>query len=64
MRAYLGRLGYPVNRKRVQRLMQKMGLASVAPKPSTSKPAPKPKIYWTHALTVVETSQTRSGNEP
>ena len=45
MRAYLGRLGYPVNRKRVQRLMQKMGLASVAPKPSTSKPAPKPKIY-------------------
>ena len=43
--AYLRRLGYPVNRKRVQRLMQKMGLASVAPKPSTSKPAPKHKIY-------------------
>jgi putative transposase len=45
MRDYLRRLGYPVNRKRVRRLMRKMGLASVAPKPSTSKPAPGHKIY-------------------
>ena len=45
MRAYLRRLGYPVNRKRVRRLMRTMGLASVAPKPSTSKAAPGHKIY-------------------
>ncbi len=36
MRNYLRRQGYRINRKRVQRLMQKMGLASVAPKPNTS----------------------------
>jgi len=36
MRDYLRRQGYKMNRKRVQRLMQKMGLASVAPKPNTS----------------------------
>ena len=36
MRNYLRRQGYCINRKRVQRLMQKMGLASVAPKPTTS----------------------------
>ena len=45
MRDYLRRLGYPVNRKRVRRLMRQMGLISVAPKPSTSKPAPGHKIY-------------------
>jgi len=31
MRSYLCRLGHRVNRKRVQRLMGLMGLASVAP---------------------------------
>ncbi|MEA3253609.1 MAG: IS3 family transposase [Chloroflexota bacterium] len=31
MRHYLRRLGYEVNRKRVQRLMRLMGLASIAP---------------------------------
>ena len=36
LRDYLRRQGYCVNRKRVQRLMQKMGLVSVAPKPNTS----------------------------
>jgi len=36
MRDYLRRQGYKMNRKRVQRLMKKMGLASVAPKPNTS----------------------------
>ncbi len=45
MRAYLNRLGYPVNRKRVQRLMRKMGLASIAPKPNTSRRAPEHKVY-------------------
>ena len=33
--------GVLVNRKRVQRLMRLMGLASTAPKPNTSKPAPE-----------------------
>jgi len=39
------RQGYAVNRKRVRRLMRKMGLVSVAPKPNTSRPAPQHKIY-------------------
>jgi len=45
MRDWLRRRGYPVNRKRVRRLMRKMGLVSVAPKPNTSRPAPQHKIY-------------------
>lgn len=45
MRDYLCRKGYRVNRKRVQRLMQKMGLASVAPKPNTSSANPAHKVY-------------------
>lgn len=34
-----------MNRKRIQRLMRRMGLESVAPKPNTSKPAPKHPVY-------------------
>ncbi len=45
MRNYLRREGFKVNRKRVQRLMRKMGLHSIAPKPNTSKPAPQHKVY-------------------
>jgi len=45
IRDWLRRQGYKVNRKRVQRLMHKMGLASVAPKPNTSRPAPAHKVY-------------------
>ena len=45
MRDYLNRKGYPVCRKRVRRLMLKMGLISVAPKPNTSRPGTKHKIY-------------------
>lgn len=37
--------GYHVNRKRVQRLMQRMGLAGVAPGPQTSRPHPAHTIY-------------------
>jgi len=37
--------GYIINRKRVQRLMRKMGIQSIAPKPGTSKPHPEHKIY-------------------
>ena len=45
MRSYLCRLGHRVNRKRVQRLMGLMGLASVAPQKKTTIPAPGHKIY-------------------
>jgi putative transposase len=37
--------GYSINRKRVQRLMRKMGIAALGPKPRTSKPAPGHKIF-------------------
>lgn len=45
MKLYLGECGYTVNRKRVQRLMQKLGLAGMAPGPATSKPHPQHKHY-------------------
>lgn len=45
IRNYLRRQGYRINRKRVQRLMRLMGIQSVAPKPNTSKPSNKHKIY-------------------
>lgn len=45
MRDYLRRRGYRVNRKRVQRLMQKMGIQSVAPKPNTSIRRKDHKVY-------------------
>ncbi|KAA6232308.1 IS3 family transposase [Chlorobium phaeovibrioides] len=38
-------LGYKINRKRVQRLMRKLGLAGMAPGPNTSEPHPQHKIY-------------------
>ena len=41
----LKRDGYDVNRKRVMRLMRKMGLAGQAPGPNTSKPHPEHKVY-------------------
>jgi putative transposase len=34
-----------INRKRVQRLMRKMGIAALSPKPRTTTPAPGHKIY-------------------
>jgi putative transposase len=37
--------GYSINRKRVQRLMRRMGIAALAPKPKTTKPAPGHKIF-------------------
>jgi putative transposase len=45
MRDHLRRLGYKVNRKRVQRLMRLMGLCAIYPKPKTSRPHPDHKIY-------------------
>lgn len=45
MRDYLRRQGYRINRKRVQRLMRKMGLVSLAPKPNTSLSNKSHKVY-------------------
>ncbi len=41
----LAREGQMVNRKRVKRLMRKMGLEAIYRKPRTSKPCPENKIY-------------------
>jgi len=41
----LKRLGYDNNRKRIQRFVRLMGLEAIYPKPKTSKPHPKNKIY-------------------
>lgn len=41
----LAREGLKVNRKRVQRLMRKMGLVAIAPAPGTSRPAPGHPVY-------------------
>ena len=37
--------GFPIDRKRVRRLMRRMGNEALRPKPGTSKPAPGHKIY-------------------
>lgn len=45
MTEYLGRQGYTVNRKRIQRLMRMMGIEALYPKPKTSKAHPEHKVY-------------------
>jgi putative transposase len=45
MTAILNGEGCRINRKRVQRLMRKMGIAALGPKPRTTKPAPGHKIF-------------------
>jgi putative transposase len=45
MKNYLRRLGYKVNRKRIQRLMRLMGLEAIYPKRRTSRPHPDHKVY-------------------
>ena len=45
MTATLRRLGYMVNPKRVRRLMRKMELSAIFPKPKTSKPGEVTKNY-------------------
>ncbi len=45
MTAWLQTQGHAVNRKRVQRLMQRMGLAAIYQRPRTSRPAPTHRIY-------------------
>jgi HTH-like domain/Integrase core domain len=36
---------YSINRKRVHRLMRRMGISALAPRPKTTKPAPGHKIF-------------------
>lgn len=59
IRDYLCRLGYQVNRKRIQRLMRKMGISSVAPCPNTSKPNVAHKVhpYLLKGLVVTRANQ-------
>ena len=45
MTAWLNQQGYAVNHKRVERLMEIIGLQAIYPKPNLSKPAPGHKIY-------------------
>jgi putative transposase len=45
IRNHLRRLGYKINRKRVQRLMRLMGLEAIYPKRKTSRPHPAHKLY-------------------
>ena len=45
MTQYLRGLGYVINRKRVQRLMQKLGLAGMTLDPNTSKQHPQHILY-------------------
>ena len=45
MAAVLRRDGWPVNRKRVRRLMRMMGLEAIYRKPNTSRPHPDHKVY-------------------
>jgi putative transposase len=42
---WLHKEGYAVNKKRVQRLMQTMGLVAIAPQPDLSKPHPAHPVY-------------------
>ncbi len=45
MKRHLRRQGYCVNRKRIRRLMLKMGLSPIYQKPNTSKPHPEHRVY-------------------
>lgn len=45
MHLFLTRQGYEVNPKRVRRLLRKMGLEAIYPKPCLSKPEPGHRIY-------------------
>lgn len=45
MTEWLVTQGYPVNRKRISRLMEVMGIEAVYPKPKVSQPGEGHKIY-------------------
>lgn len=64
MTAYLRRLGYAVNGKRIRRLMQQMGLQALYPKPKTSVAATGHKIYpyLLRGLAIVRPNQVWSAD--
>ena len=45
MTAWLQSEGYNVNHKRVARLLRKMGLEAIYPKPRTTVPHPEHRVY-------------------
>lgn len=61
MARHLRRHGHLVNRKRVRRLMAKIGLIAVYQRPKTTVPHPEHKI-WPYLLRAVSTE--RCGNRP
>jgi putative transposase len=64
MTAFLRRAGYAVNHKRVQRLMQKMGLQAIYPKPKTSMAAKEHQVYpyLLRGLTLTQPQQVWSAD--
>lgn len=57
MTAMLKAEGPQVNRKRVQRLMRKMGIAALGPRPNTTRPAPGHKVYPLRNMTINRPNQ-------
>jgi len=66
MAAWLATQGYPVNRKRVQRLMRLMALVAVYQRPNTSKPsaAHKPYPYLLGGLSIERVNQVWCSTSP
>jgi len=64
MTDHLRSLGFRVNRKRVRRLMAKMGLRAVYPRPRTSRPHPEHRIfpYLLRSVTVERADQCWSAD--
>ncbi len=54
--------GHPINKKRVARLMQVMGLQAMVPGPNTSRPAPQNPVYpyRLRGLTITRVNQVWS----
>lgn len=50
MTVYLQNLGFSVNHKRVRRLMRKLGLEAIYPKPNLSKPGGKDHLTYPYLL--------------
>ena len=59
MKVYLNRRGFPVNHKRVQRLIRLNGFESTAPKPNTSRQRKDYKVhpYLLKKMSITETDQ-------
>ena len=61
MTRHLRRCGYLVGRKRTRRLMRKMGIPAVYPKPRLSKPHPEHRVYPYLLKGLIIDRPTRSG---